>query len=143
MLRSSEFRFNNILEGLSSKILELIMIIVFYDGKCGLCRREIDHYKRIAPQDIFEWSDITTTPNAFTSLGFLVSDGLLALHVLDASQKMHIGIGAFIIIWKNIPRWKIIGVLMSLPIIRPLANIAYKHFASWRFKRLRYGKCDM
>ena len=23
---------------------------VFYDGKCGLCSKEIDHYKKIAPQ---------------------------------------------------------------------------------------------
>jgi predicted DCC family thiol-disulfide oxidoreductase YuxK len=119
------------------------MITVFYDGKCGLCRREIEHYKRIAPQGIFEWSDITTNPNSFTSLGFLVSDGLLALHVLDTSQRMHIGIDAFITIWQNIPSWKILGVLMNFPIIRPLAKIIYKHFANWRFKRLGYDKCDL
>ena len=29
------------------------MITVFYDGKCGLCRREIAHYMRIAPAGIY------------------------------------------------------------------------------------------
>jgi predicted DCC family thiol-disulfide oxidoreductase YuxK len=29
------------------------MITVFYDGKCGLCRREIEYYKRIALEGIF------------------------------------------------------------------------------------------
>ncbi|MDE4992647.1 DCC1-like thiol-disulfide oxidoreductase family protein, partial [Francisella tularensis] len=35
------------------------MIIVFYDGKCGLCTKEKNHYKKIAPKNIFRWIDIT------------------------------------------------------------------------------------
>ena len=35
------------------------LITVFYDGKCGLCSKEINHYKKIAPQGIFNWQDIT------------------------------------------------------------------------------------
>ena len=34
------------------------MITVFYDGQCGLCRREIDYYRRIAPSGLFDWVDI-------------------------------------------------------------------------------------
>ena len=34
-------------------------ISVFYDGKCGLCDKEISHYKKIAPPEIFNWQDIT------------------------------------------------------------------------------------
>ena len=29
------------------------MIQVFYDGKCGLCAKEIEYYKGIVPQGIF------------------------------------------------------------------------------------------
>ena len=25
------------------------LVTVFYDGKCGLCSKEINHYKKIAP----------------------------------------------------------------------------------------------
>ena len=117
------------------------MITVFYDGKCGLCRREIEHYKRIAPQGIFEWVDITITPEPFTSLGFLVNDGLRALHVRDAAQNIHIGVGAFIVIWQQIPRWRVLALLMNLPLIKPLANTIYGRFANWRFKRLGYDTC--
>ena len=35
------------------------MITVLYDGKCGLCRKEINHYRKIAPDNIFDWQDIT------------------------------------------------------------------------------------
>jgi len=119
------------------------MITVFYDGKCGMCRREIEHYKRVAPMGVFEWVDITTNPKPFTNLGFAVGDGLRALHVRDSAQKMHIGVEAFIVIWRQIPRWKILALLGNLPLIKPMAKIAYNCFANWRFKRLGYGKCDI
>ena len=35
------------------------MITVFYDGKCGLCSKEINHYRKVAPSGIFSWQDIT------------------------------------------------------------------------------------
>ena len=38
-------------------------IKVFYDGKCGLCSKEINYYKRIAPKNTFEWYDIAKNQN--------------------------------------------------------------------------------
>ena len=37
-----------------------MMIEVFFDGKCGLCSKEIAYYQRIAPSGIFVWLDIAT-----------------------------------------------------------------------------------
>ena len=119
------------------------MITVFYDGKCGLCRREIEHYKRIAPAGIFEWVDITVAPDAFTALGYTVASGLKALHVRDGTGIMHIGVDGFIIIWRALPRWRLLAMLVSLPIIRPLVRRVYAAFAAWRFKKLGYDACDI
>ena len=30
------------------------LVTVFYDGKCGLCSREINHYKKIAPNGKYQ-----------------------------------------------------------------------------------------
>lgn len=116
-------------------------ISVFYDGKCGLCRREIDYYKRIAVSGVFEWVDITVTPEPFTALGFHVSEGLRALHVRDAQKKIHVGIDAFIVIWQAMRYWKLLAVFVRLPVVYPLACFLYHHFAAWRFKRLGYDQC--
>ena len=35
------------------------LVTVFYDGKCGLCSKEINHYRKIAPENVFDWQDIT------------------------------------------------------------------------------------
>ncbi len=119
------------------------MITVFYDGKCGLCRREIAHYMHIAPKGVFEWMDITVTPEPFTTLGYSVPAGLKALHVRDDAGGMHVGVDAFIAIWLQLPRWRMLAALVRLPIIRPLAKGLYRMFAEWRFKKLGYGACDL
>ncbi len=118
-------------------------INVFYDGACGLCSKEIAHYKAIAPVGIFEWIDITHDSNAFELLGYHKEDGLRALHALDSQRNMHIGIDAFILIWSQLKRWCILGAFVSLPIIKDLAKFLYKHFANWRFKKLGYGACQI
>lgn len=114
------------------------MITVFYDGKCGLCRREIAHYQRIAPREQFVWHDITADPSSIESLGIRYADGLKLLHAQDVRGTLHVGVDAFLIIWKQLPRWHVLAAIIALPGIRILANLAYQLFASWRFKRLNH-----
>ena len=114
------------------------MITVFYDGKCGLCRREIEHYKHIAPEGIFIWQDITSDASTLESLGIVYADGLKLLHAQDAQGKIHIGVDSFLLIWQQIPRWGILAKIVAAPLILPLVNIIYHRFAAWRFKRLSH-----
>lgn len=114
------------------------MITVFYDGKCGLCRREIAYYKRNAPQGFFEWVDITLDASGIESLGVSYADGLKLLHVQDETGKLYNGIDAFLIIWRQMEGWKYLGQCVGLPVIHPIARAAYAVFAAWRFRRLSH-----
>ena len=112
------------------------MIKVYYDGKCNLCHREIEYYKSIADKNLFSWLDIATNPDHLNSIGITQKDALLYLHVKDEENNLHIGIDAFILIWKNLRFWKIISYFVSLPIIKQLSILLYKKFAKYRFSRL-------
>ena len=114
-----------------------IMIIVFFDGKCNLCSKEINYYRKIAPAGIFNWQDINIKGSDFIKTGIKTSDGLKILHVLD-NNVLYIGVDAFIVIWNNLSYWKILGKLVSLPPIKQLASLAYRVFANWRFNRLEH-----
>ena len=114
------------------------MIKVFYDGKCNLCSREINYYRRISPTGIFDWLDINLMHSDFVNTGIKVSDALKILHVIDNNNKLYLGVDAFIIIWKNLSYWKIIAKVVSIPIIRQIVNITYRAFANWRFNRLTH-----
>ena len=93
-----------------------IMIIVFFDGKCNLCSKEINYYRKIAPKGIFDWQDINIKGNDFIKTGIKTSDGLKILHVLD-NNVLYVGVDAFIIIWNNLSYWKILGILFIIGIV--------------------------
>lgn len=119
------------------------VITVFYDGACGLCAKEINHYEKIAPRGVFEWVDITRDMTAFEGLGYTQEDGLRALHALDENGGMHKGVDAFIVIWAQLSRWRLLALFVSLPGIHFMAAFLYKHFANWRFKKLGYSVCQI
>lgn len=114
------------------------MITVFYDGKCGLCSKEINHYRSIAPDGIFDWQDITKSANGLAKEGISLAEGLRLLHAKDDAGRMHVGVDAFILIWKQLKRWRVLSVVVALPVVRQIADMVYRAFANWRFKRLKH-----
>ena len=64
------------------------MTRVYYDGQCGLCRREIDYYKKIAPDALFEWIDVTRDASSLDALGVSYVQALKLLHVVDAQGRV-------------------------------------------------------
>ena len=113
------------------------MITVYYDGKCGLCRREIEHYKKIQPPGVFEWVDLTENPDALQGHNISPADALMYLHVKDENERLHVGLPAFLVIWQGLGGfWRVLAYAVGLPGVRHVAGWVYKHFAHWRFKRL-------
>jgi predicted DCC family thiol-disulfide oxidoreductase YuxK len=119
------------------------VISVFYDGQCGLCRREIEHYRSVAPEGVFDWIDITKAPEQAAAVGIDYLDGLRALHVLSADGRLLTGVESFLAIWKALPRWRLLAALVALPGVHWAARLLYARFADWRFKRLGYGACEI
>lgn len=119
------------------------MIKVFYDGKCGLCRREIGHYQKIASPNDFDWIDITEDKDELAKAGLAFDIALRRMHAQDHEGRFYKGVDAFILIWRYLPRWKYMAPLISLPVIKQIADFAYNHFADWRINRLHATRCAM
>ena len=111
-------------------------ITIFYDGKCGLCSKEIEHYRKIAPRGIFHWQDITQSMVLLSDHGGSLSEGLKKLHAVDESGKLLRGVDAFILIWQQLDYWKMLAFIVRLPGIYKVAGWLYDAFAQWRFSRL-------
>ena len=114
------------------------MLTVYYDGKCGLCRREIEYYKRVAPAEQFVWLDIATDPTGLADLDISQADALRRLHARDSSDNIYIGVAAFIAIWQALNYWRSLAMIINLPLLRPVAAFAYDLFADYRFSRLTH-----
>ena len=114
------------------------MLTVYYDGKCGLCRREIEYYKRVAPPDRFLWQDIANDPSSLADLGVSQSDALRRLHARDAAGNVYVGATAFIAIWQYLNYWRYLALICKLPLLKALASFVYDRFADYRFSRLTH-----
>ena len=116
------------------------MIDVFFDGKCGLCSKEIIYYRNIAKKGIFKWHDIAEDPTPLNKYNIPQSTALRQLHVRDDNSKWHIGVDAFIVIWMKLERWYYLALFLKLPGIKHLARLCYDTFAHYRFNRLEHCK---
>ena len=126
------------LRGRTASDWVILMIEVFFDGKCGLCSKEIAYYQNIAPSGIFAWMDIATDASPLAAHQISQADALRHLHVRDAAGDWHIGAAAFLVIWQQLRYWRFLAVLVGLPIIRQIAAMVYNRFADYRFARLAH-----
>ena len=118
------------------------MISVFYDDKCSLCSREINFYKKLAPQAPLKWLGISSSSIELKNAKVKRVDALMFLHVRDNDGMFHVGVDAFILIWRNLPYFKYINYFISLPGIYQLANLIYRKFAKYRFKNLEHCQIE-
>ena len=114
------------------------MITVYYDGKCNLCSKEINYYKKICDENKFSWNDIANHPKELKKIKVTQSEALMYLHAMDKNGNLHVGVDAFILIWKNLRFWKYLSYIISLPIVKQVANLFYKSFAKYRFYNLKH-----
>lgn len=117
------------------------MISVYYDGKCGLCSREIAYFKKRSPLQSITWHDIARNPGALDGQNVSQAEALMMMHVEDGSGKMHLGVDAFIVMWGQFRGWRLLAHILNWPVLYPLAGTAYRWFAKRRFDR--YGHCQV
>jgi predicted DCC family thiol-disulfide oxidoreductase YuxK len=58
------------------------------------------------------------------------------LHVRSGSGDLHTGVSAFVAIWSELPRYRVLArVVTAVPGLIPLLDFAYGPFARWRWRR--------
>ena len=100
---------------------------VYFNNSCKICKAEIDHYKKEKINQI-NWIDITNNQNAQIETNKNSKELLRRLHV-EKDGKIFSGAKAFLLVWKNIPKYKILYSIFSLPIIFQIFSISYEVIA--------------
>ena len=109
---------------------------VYFDGACPVCSREIAVYQREPGGQGIRWVDVTRCEA--TELGpDLTRDAALArLHLRTASGDLVSGAAAFTYMWKQLPRWRWLGIVFGSGWRLSLLESAYRLFLwvrrTWR-----------
>ena len=97
---------------------------VYYNNSCKICRAEINLYKKENIKEI-DWVDITNNSVAEIETSKKDKELLRRLHV-KVGNKIIVGAEAFLIVWKKIPKYKILYTFFKLPIIFTMFKIGYE-----------------
>ena len=104
---------------------------VYFNNSCKICKAEIDLYKK-EKIDRINWIDITNNRTAKMETKKDYKQLLRRLHV-EKDGKIFSGAKAFLLVWKNIPKYKILYSIFSLPIIFQIFSIVYEIIAFFLF----------
>lgn len=122
------------------------MLTVYYNGACPICRREIEHYRRLShAQPIsLAWVDISQEPLVLAPRGVDSLSAKRRLHAVDEHGQLLAGVAAFAELWSRLPRYRWLGRLVQRPLIHPLAQGIYEGLLApllFRFNAW-WGRCD-
>jgi predicted DCC family thiol-disulfide oxidoreductase YuxK len=108
-------------------------LTVWYNTKCPVCDAGIDWQRsrlaHAARAGIIEFRDINLEPDALSRFGAGLEDVRRRLHAVDADGRLHVGADCAIAVWRLTPGDAWLARIVGLPVIRPIARIAYDRFA--------------
>ena len=108
---------------------------IFFNNSCSICRSEINVYKKQGIKQL-EWVDITNNKDAERDAQKTSKDLLRRLHV-ESDGKIYSGAKAFIVLWNKMPKFKLLGKILSTPIIFHIFYIMYEIVAFFLYLKNR------
>ena len=103
-------------------------LVIWYDGGCPLCRREIALFRRLDTARRIDFVDITdpatTCPRDRANM-------LARFHALENGVLLS-GAAAFAAMWRAIPILWAFGQLARIPLMRGALEVGYRLFLKFR-----------
>ena len=104
---------------------------MYFNNSCKICRTEINLYKKQNIKDN-EWVDITDNETAEIETQKDAKSLLRRLHIKDGANIIE-GAEAFLLIWKNIPKYRFLYKVLKKPIIFNIFSFFYEIVAFFLF----------
>ena len=108
---------------------------VLFNGDCEICSKEIFVYQSYGASEglPIDFKDINNTD--LNPFGLTRDETARQLHVLKNSE-LFVGVEAFVILWNEMPRYRFLAKIFSLPGVGKVAQFVYYHIISrYLYKR--------
>ena len=98
----------------------------YFNESCNICRAEINHYKKI--NNSIDWVDVISNKSALKDTKLSPEELIRRLHIIK-DNKLHKGLDAFLIVWEEIARYRILSKFARLTIIYHTSWLIYEFIA--------------
>ena len=117
---------------------------VLYNANCPVCSFEIGYYAKYADNNGLPIRFDDLNSDARGQWGLDADTAARRLYVLHEGELTS-GIPAFLVLWAQMPRYRWLARVVSMPGIRQMASVAYDHVLApaiyqWHLSRLRRQK---
>ena len=102
---------------------------VLFNGDCNICSKEICIYQTygVSKGLPIDFKDINHTD--LNSFGLTRDQTARQLHVLKNSE-LFVGVKAFVVLWNEMPKYRFLAKIFSLPGVSKFAQFFYYHVIS-------------
>ena len=114
--------------------------MLIYDGDCGICNQSADWARAHLPAGtkIVPWQSV----DDLGALGLTVHDVETAAYWVDDDGALHRGEAAASAALREAGgAWRVAGVALDAPLVRPVARRVYYWIAANRHRLSREGAC--
>jgi predicted DCC family thiol-disulfide oxidoreductase YuxK len=104
---------------------------VYYNGACPVCRTEMNHYARRckAAAAPVTFIDSSIQYDALLEYGLRAEHLERRVYLKSANGQVLSGVAALASLWAQTPGYGWLSRLVSLPLLRPVAEALYDHIA--------------
>jgi predicted DCC family thiol-disulfide oxidoreductase YuxK len=107
-------------------------LIIYFDGLCPLCSREIDHYRQQEGHERLKFVDITEAEFDAVKEGLDPLQVHKVMHVRTPEGHLKSGVDSFIAIWQRLPKYHWLAEFAKKTWVRPFLDLGYHSFAVLR-----------
>ena len=107
-------------------------LIVYYDGGCAVCSREIGFYQRLRGADQLCWVDAARCEPGALGVDLPRAAALARLHVRATNGRLLSGARAFAALWSALPATRLLGRIASQPGVVHVLEWGYRGFLKMR-----------
>ena len=114
---------------------------LYFDGACPVCSREVAQYRRLAPPGSpLRFVDISALGDGDDggaagalgrAFGVTPDEALARAHVIE-NGELRTGIAAFVALWRWLPTFRYLAMVMRLPFAVEAAELLYGVWARMR-----------
>ena len=106
--------------------------VVYYDGECPVCQREIAYYQTQKGADQVQWVDAASCGENALGENLERSAALRRMHVRLPDGRLVSGAAAFVAMWETMPRWAWLARLAGSGWRLQCLDLAYTGFLKLR-----------